>query len=366
MTKELFARHAPRSFETLLGQVAVVRGLTEQIKDRHQAGHLVLHGPDGAGKLTVARLYAQALQCASPTPAGSPCRACDSCRDLEDGKGFDYTEYMAKRHDDANLVRNLIQKVGKSLVATEWRVIVVDQADVWEAPVFDTLLKILEETPRETVFIFVTADARRLPRAVRSRSQLFPLRPISDELALQHLLKVCDQEKIEYERAALEVIVTKAQGFPGRLLRHLAPISSCGPVTLDAVRERLHLTWYKSMLDYWEAVLAGNESKALAAFSALSDEPGTRLRCMLAFLHLLHLHDIGQSPPNFLPIDPSLLHRSPAARLFIIDELRTRAAARQMKFEDYWLDICRFWLAVDAREEVGLEQDLLAFQQMMN
>ena len=72
-------RYRPKSFEEVLGQDELVSTLSRRVITKDHSRHIVLHGPEGSGKTTVARLYAKALQCSEPTPTGSPCHRCDAC-----------------------------------------------------------------------------------------------------------------------------------------------------------------------------------------------------------------------------------------------------------------------------------------------
>ena len=66
MAEELLERYRPKSFEEVLGQDELVSTLARRVITTDHSRHIVLHGPEGSGKTTVARLYAQALQCQSP------------------------------------------------------------------------------------------------------------------------------------------------------------------------------------------------------------------------------------------------------------------------------------------------------------
>jgi hypothetical protein len=87
--KEVLDRHRPKSFEEVLGQKVLVSTLAKRVITKDHSRYIVLHGPDGSGKLTLALLYAQALQCVEPTPTGSPQLLTSSFRaKLELGRGW--------------------------------------------------------------------------------------------------------------------------------------------------------------------------------------------------------------------------------------------------------------------------------------
>ncbi|HXI46218.1 MAG TPA: AAA family ATPase, partial [Candidatus Acidoferrales bacterium] len=77
------AEATARPFRTH-GQAAAVRAI-----DAMLAGHvphaLLLAGPGGTGKTTLALDLAAGLLCQAPDPATRPCRTCRSCRAVDHG-----------------------------------------------------------------------------------------------------------------------------------------------------------------------------------------------------------------------------------------------------------------------------------------
>src|SRR5205823_2450457 len=58
------------SFRDIVGRVSAVGQLTLRVRSRAHYHSLVLHGPMGVGKKTMARLYAKAILCERVTPQG--------------------------------------------------------------------------------------------------------------------------------------------------------------------------------------------------------------------------------------------------------------------------------------------------------
>jgi DNA polymerase-3 subunit gamma/tau len=71
LMESLDRKYRPRVLEEVVGQKNAVRQLSLLIRQARPPS-LIVHGPWGAGKTTLARIYAQALNCAGPTDTGSP------------------------------------------------------------------------------------------------------------------------------------------------------------------------------------------------------------------------------------------------------------------------------------------------------
>ena len=189
---ELLERYRPKSFEEVLGQDELVSTLSRRVITKDHSRHIVLHGPEGSGKTTVARLYAKALQCSEPTPTGSPCHRCDACTF---GGGLNYIEIDAERYGNIEHARYLRVYLRGHLGALvgERSAIVVKNADRLSGSAADILLKAVEEYSGTTTFIFVLHEVSALQPALRSRAQAFRLLPLADEVALNHLASVCKE-----------------------------------------------------------------------------------------------------------------------------------------------------------------------------
>ena len=70
---------------------------------------------------------------------------------------------------------------GMTAGSNGWRITIVDAADDMNASAANALLKVLEEPPKRSIFFVLTHSAGSLLPTIRSRCQLLPLNPVSEE-----------------------------------------------------------------------------------------------------------------------------------------------------------------------------------------
>jgi DNA polymerase-3 subunit gamma/tau len=74
------------------------------------------------------------------------------------------------------------------------------------------MLKLIEEPPAKTVFIFCTTDPQKIPATILSRVQRYDFQRITYGAILERLGYIVEQEGVEYEKSALEYIAKLAEG----------------------------------------------------------------------------------------------------------------------------------------------------------
>jgi DNA polymerase-3 subunit gamma/tau len=89
---DLNSKYRPRSFDDVLGQGHVTDFLRGLIQNGQLCTTLLITGPVGTGKTTLARIYGQALNCVAPTARGDPCDKCYQCVKFRAWEHSDYRE----------------------------------------------------------------------------------------------------------------------------------------------------------------------------------------------------------------------------------------------------------------------------------
>ncbi|HEX9820413.1 MAG TPA: DNA polymerase III subunit gamma/tau [Methylomirabilota bacterium] len=210
MSYQVLARkYRPQTFDDVVGQDAITRTLRNALASGRIAHAYLFAGPRGIGKTTTARLLARALLC--PERKGAePCGACEVCRDA--AASVDIVEIDGASNRGIDEIRTLRENVKYAPARGRSKVYIIDEVHQLTEAAFNALLKTLEEPPAHVVFVLATTDPRDIPATVLSRVQRFDFRPIAPDLLAQTLADILGREKLDFEPAALPVIVRAAEG----------------------------------------------------------------------------------------------------------------------------------------------------------
>jgi len=173
------------------GHAAQANQLAQEVALDHVRHAYLFAGPDGVGKSTLARLFAQVLNCSGLTN-GTPCGECRSCRKIARGVHPDVQTYsletqevISERKGTKNTtltietVRELCAATALRPMEGRWRVILVEDAEAMQGIAQEALLKTLEEPPKFMVLILLSDDGEAMLPTIRSRCQTVDLRPVS-------------------------------------------------------------------------------------------------------------------------------------------------------------------------------------------
>ncbi|MCX7911365.1 MAG: DNA polymerase III subunit delta' [Dehalococcoidales bacterium] len=199
----------------LIGHERVVAQLEQAFKAGRLSHAYLIVGPRHVGKMTLARLMAQALNCGAEDP---PCLECDSCRKIGALTHADVQVVGLREGGDeaeAKLigieqVREIQRAASLSPFEGKRRVFIIDGAELLSVEAANCFLKTLEEPPERVTFILLSTGERQLLPTIVSRCQKLELAPLPAERLAATLVELGG---ISAERAGL--LARLAHGCPG-------------------------------------------------------------------------------------------------------------------------------------------------------
>jgi DNA polymerase-3 subunit delta' len=237
-------------FRSFQGNAGTVRHLREGLRSGHFPQALILAGPKGAGKYTLALMLAQAVNCLEPTESdGLPdfCGHCENCVRIAESANLEErvaeavaareemrdvdkreTRILIQTHPDVLIVPpdppQLLIKLGQVRAvihaafyrppANGHRAFTIFTTSAFMKEAANSLLKVLEEPPEGTSLILLTENPHELLPTIRSRSLLYRLEALP-AAEIEALLAERRPELKPQERA---LAARLAEGAIGRAL----------------------------------------------------------------------------------------------------------------------------------------------------
>ena len=263
MYQALYRKYRPKNFDEVVGQEHITATLKQEIASG-RIGHAYLFtGSRGTGKTSCSKIIAKAVNCPNQHD-GNPCGVCDICRGIDDGSVLDVTEIDAASNNGVDNIRQLREEANFTPAQVNYRVYIIDETHMLSVGAFNALLKIMEEPPEHVIFILATTEVHKIPATILSRCQRFDFRRISPSVIAARVRWVCEQEGIQIEPEAADLIASLAEGGMRDALSLLDVCRSNArsgeqdgqeKITLEHVRQSAGLAVSDSLFAVADAVL---------------------------------------------------------------------------------------------------------------
>lgn len=162
-------------FTGFAGNEPIKQRLSAEIDAGHYPHALLIEGPLGSGRRTLARTIARAALCRDERHSARPCGVCAACQKATPP---DVTELGG---DGAALSVDAIRRLREDafLLPNEsaYRVMILAEAQTMTPQAQNALLKILEEPPAHLLFILTCDTRNSLLETIRSRCVCLTLAP---------------------------------------------------------------------------------------------------------------------------------------------------------------------------------------------
>ncbi len=209
--KVLARKWRPKNFSMMAGQQHVLLALTNALSSGRIHHAYLFSGMHGVGKTTVARILAKGLNCQTGITA-NPCNLCENCKEINEGNFIDLIEIDAASRTKIEDMRELLDTVNYYPARGSFKIYLIDEVHMLSRYSFNYLLKIIEEPPEHVQFILATTDPIKLPLTILSRCLQLHFKALTVNQIKNKLLLILEQEKINIDIKAIELIAYHAHG----------------------------------------------------------------------------------------------------------------------------------------------------------
>jgi len=213
------SRKPPEAIDPLLFRfhLKTLRPLLEKwFKNKQVPQSILLCGTSGIGKNDVARELAKWFLCekisltqdlqdgfgfadtaSEFTP--HPCGNCSVCHQIQNDQALDFTSIGSADLSQSIKIldlRSVLETQGRSAHGGKFRVFLLPNAERMTIQAANSILKILEEPPRDWIFILTTTDPSLLLPTIVSRCHQCRLRPLPND----ELKKMVDSPSLDHKK----------------------------------------------------------------------------------------------------------------------------------------------------------------------
>ena len=193
-------------FKDIKGQTQAIKILQREIGTSSISGAYLFTGPAGVGKTLAALTFAKTLNCKEEKM--DSCDECSSCRKIEHHNHPD-VRTIVPENDSIKIeqIRNLKREISYKLYEGRKKVWIIEEADKFGLAAANSILKILEEPPPQTVLILISQTKEGLLPTILSRCEVIRFFP----LPLQEIEKIIAQ-RLPQDSDKIHILARLAQG----------------------------------------------------------------------------------------------------------------------------------------------------------
>ena len=174
-------KYRPHTLSDFIGD-STVRDKVQEYINEGTLQNLLLFGPAGTGKTSLAKLIVKQL-------------------------GADHLYINASDERGIDTIRDKIIPFASSMSFNGLKIVILDESDYLTPQAQATLRNVIETFSKSCRFIFTCNYLDRIIHPLQSRTMAFGITPPSKKEVGQHLLHICDIEKIKYTKEDLGQII---------------------------------------------------------------------------------------------------------------------------------------------------------------
>lgn len=244
----LSLKYRPSEFTDVCSQKSIIKILERQVETKQFVNSYLFSGPSGVGKTTIARILANKINHGMGEPI----------------------EIDAASNNSVDNIRLISEQAVLRSLDSEYKVYIIDECHGLSNNAWQALLKLIEEPPKYTIFMFCTTELYKVPETIQNRCQQFRLGRISDEDIKNRLEYICNQEVFTADSDALDQITKMAAGSMRQAIAYLDKCKDfSNHITLNNVLDILGDFSYDIYFDLTNAIIDKNSESIITIIDKL-------------------------------------------------------------------------------------------------
>ena len=234
------SEYRPKEFSDMIGQDAIVKTLSNAIKNDKIPQALLFCGPRGVGKTSCARILAKQIN------------------NLEENFEYNIFELDAASNNSVEDIRSITDQIRIPPQIGKYKVYIIDEVHMLSNAAFNAFLKSLEEPPKHVVFILATTEKNKIIPTILSRCQIYDFKKV-DVVDITELLKnICTDKKIKFDENSLSLIAEKSDGSIRDSLSMFDRLVSFtdSNLTMDEVTANLNVLDYETYFELSNLIIS--------------------------------------------------------------------------------------------------------------
>ncbi|MHB8443101.1 MAG: DNA polymerase III subunit gamma/tau [Patescibacteria group bacterium] len=294
----LYQKYRPKKFKDIIGQDHIVKVLQNEVLKNNIANGYLFFGPRGLGKTSIARIFANAINCSNPQN-GEICGECSECMAIQEGSFIDLIEIDAASNRGIDDIRDIRSRTYFTPVMGKFKVYIIDEVHMLTPEAFNGLLKILEEPPSSVVFILATTEVHKVPKTIVSRCQRFDFNPASREDILKQINSIIKEENLRIKDEIRDLIVAKSEGsFRDSLTNMQKIINVRDDMSYEEALSILGVSGEREIFDLWNNIFEGNIDSEIDRIEKSSMNVATFIKDSLDIFRKVLIYKVTKEDNN--------------------------------------------------------------------
>jgi replication factor C small subunit len=242
-------KYRPKKLNEVVDQKEIIKGISNLIKSP-DIPHMLFAGPAGVGKTTTALCIAMEV-------LGEEWRKNTLELNASDERGIKMVRERVKEFA-ASIKLAGDKEFGKP------KIIILDEADEMTSEAQTALRRIIEDSARTTRFVIICNYLSQIIEPIQSRCVVFRFTRIPKEDVIDHLKKICEQQKVKYEEKALAQIYEATGGDLRHSINIMQAAAGMGLVSVASVAAAMGLSGRAKVGEVLRLAMSGkfNDSRA--------------------------------------------------------------------------------------------------------